>query len=60
MSEVREKLAIAIFAACWQQYYDSNYRHSGPTPEKAWTNISEEQRVLFRHYADAAMEFFGR
>ena len=55
---VRERLAIAIFAACWRQY--DQYRiHSGPTPEKAWANISEEQRAMFRHYADAAVQFMS-
>ena len=52
----REQLAIAIFAACWRQY-DQYQRYSGPTPEKAWKQISEEQRNLFRDYADASYAF---
>lgn len=53
---MREPLAIAIFASYWRQY-EKYRRYSGPTPEKAWNNISEEQRVMFRRYADAAVEF---
>ena len=58
MTDRRERLAIAIFGACWRMYPEI-YARCGPAPESAWLQISEEQRKLFRHYADAAMEFLG-
>ncbi len=49
-----EALAIAIYAAMYRQY--PNYQFSGPTPEKAWANLSEEQRRMSRDQARAAVE----
>lgn len=49
-----ESLAIAIYGAMYEQY--PQYRVSGPTPEAAFRNLSEEQRRMSRDQARAAIQ----
>lgn len=53
----RERLAIALYAGCWRMY-PAQGPPNAVTPEKAWEWLDESQREMWRHCADAAVEFF--